>query len=447
MNRRHRHPTRLQARALPFGVVLAVGLAGCAEPGATPAASPPQGVAPDPPPPPAADRPDLVLVTIDTLRADRTSLLGHDAPTTPSLDALGARGWVFERAIAPAPWTLPSVTSTFTGLWPREHGVTARDRRLPEGVDTVAERLQRQGYETAFFGVNAAFVTGHGLPQGFETWQPATGKSAAQLNREIATFLAARTDPRPLFLAVHYFEPHCPYAPPKATRARFGIPPGPPDPVPPEALARLGDCYVVRDDAGAPSADRRAYLARYDGEVATADRAVGDLWRMVAPLDPSLVLLADHGEAFWEHGLHGHGAHLTQEQVHVPMLFVGPGVRPARIDRTVSTLWASQALLALGAGAPLPQPDGEVFSETRYAGRDAVAVFDGAAVQQRDLQTGRSWRVDLGADPGEERRLDPQRAFAARLDAHLARQPATPAAPQDVTDAEQQALQALGYQD
>lgn len=396
-------------------------------------------------PAPVATRPNLVLVTVDTLRADRTSLLGHKAPTTPVLKSLSAQSTVFAQAIAPAPWTLPSVASTWTGLWPREHGVTDRSRALPDGAETLAESLQTEGYETAFFGVNAAFVTGHGLDQGFETWQPSTGTAAAQLNRDIAAFLDARTDPRPLFIAVHYFEPHCPYTPPQSTRDRFAVGNGPPDPLPPGALEALGDCYVVRDDSGTPSSDRRLYLARYDGEVAAVDRALGDLWRLVSPLEPTLAVLADHGEAFWERGVHGHGTHLTQEQVHVPMLWSQPGATPAQITTPVSTLWATHALRALGQGRAAPPPTGLVVSETRYGGRDSLAIFGDDAAQHWDRASGETWRHDLRTDPGERTRLAPDPALRAVLEVYAARQPAVAPADQDLSPGEAEALKTLGY--
>ena len=392
-------------------------------------------------------RQNLVLVTVDTLRADRTSLLGHSAPTTPALEALGAQATVFFRAMAPAPWTLPSVASTWTGLWPREHGVTDRSKALPARAETLAEALQAEGYETAFFGVNAAFVTGHGLAQGFETWRPSTGTAAAQLNRDIAEFLSARTDTRPLFVAVHYFEPHCPYAPPLATASRFVVADGPEEPLPTGALEALGDCYVVRDDTGAPSSDRRLYRARYDGEVAAVDRAIGDLWRLVSDLDPALAVLADHGEAFWEHGVHGHGTQLTQEQVHVPLLWRVPGGEPAQVHAPVTTLWATQALLALGRGQAVPDPTGPVVSETRYGGRDALAVFSGDGVQHWDRAAGEAWRHDLLSDPGETTRLPPDPRLATLLEAHAAKAPAVPPDSQDLDAGEAAALEALGYRD
>ncbi len=394
--------------------------------------------------PAASARPNLVLVSIDTLRADRMSLYGYERPTTPELEALAEGARVFERASSPAPWTLPSVTSTLTGLLPAEHGVVDRSLELAPEVQTLAEALGELGYETALFGVNAVFETGHGLDQGFETWRPHKGTSGGQLNVEVREFLARRDEERPLFLVVHYFEPHCPYQAPRSLRGLWLPEGGEPEDLDAAVFEALGDCYRVQQD-GEAVRDQRVIRARYDQEVLVTDRLVGELWRMVEPLDPVLGLSADHGEAFWEHGVHGHGEQLFQEQTHVPMLLRAPGVAPERVGVPTSTVWLSQALLASGAGEDLPPYGQPVFTSTDYGSAPSRAVIVNDLEVIREMTSGEDRLYDLASDPGERSPQAPDPQLSGLLDALGLQAPIHPAVPRDQTEPEREGLRALGY--
>ena len=400
--------------------------------------------------PPTADVPDVVLVSVDTLRADRLSAWGYERDTSPNLDALAASALRFDRAVAPAPWTLPSVTSLFTGRMPSQHGVVSRDWSLSPSALTLAERAREAGYEAAFFGVNAAFVTGHGLDQGFETWQPFSGLSGRQLNRRVLDFLSARDDPRPLFLVVHYFEPHCRYNPPRDVADRYLPDPAThvPQPLDPADYESMGDCFRLQQPDGSPELDRAIYRARYDAEVREVDRLIGELWGAVAAREPWLGVVADHGEAFWEHGAHGHGSQLYDEQIRVPMLVRPPGgVSPVVVPHAVSTLWLTDAAAAAFTAQPAPPYPPVAFSETDYGGVSLRAAQSVHSKLIRDRSAGSDEGLDLADDPAERSPRSGDGAFAAlaaALDEQLAI-PAGIAESRDRGDGEAEKLRALGY--
>jgi len=429
-----------------MALLLLLALSGCTSP--TPA----------PPGPPEVERPqarddapDILIISVDTLRADRLSTWGYARDTSPNLDTLAASAIRFDRAVAPAPWTLPSVTSLFTGLMPTEHGVVSRDWQLPDARETLAERALAAGYETAFFGVNAAFVTGHGLSQGFETWRPHSGLSGRQLNREVLDFLASRADPRPLFLVVHYFEPHCRYNPPRDVADRYLPRAHAPVPLTRERYDAMGDCFKLQREDGTPELDLAIYRARYDAEVREVDRLIGELWGAVSHREPWLGVLADHGEAFWEHGAHGHGSQLYDEQIRVPMLVRPPGGTEARVEaHAISTLWLTAAADAVLAGRPAPDYPALAFSETDYGGAHLRAVVREHDKIIRDRSSGAALRFALQSDAGERSPVSDAGAFGvleAALETHLAGVEAGTAEPRERGAEEARQLEALGYQE
>jgi len=163
-----------------------------------------------------AVKPDIYLLLVDTLRADHLGLYGYERPTSPNLDRFADSATVFEDVVATAPWTLPSVGSVMTGTYPSAHGLRARVRvkgmtALRPGVKTLAEALAEEGYRTVSIISNPWLKAGaHGLSRGFEEVVTALSKSAAHLN-ELARKVVSKDDPRPLFLYVHYMDPHGPY--------------------------------------------------------------------------------------------------------------------------------------------------------------------------------------------------------------------------------------------
>ena len=248
---------------------------------------------------PAADRPhSILLVTVDTLRADRLGSYGDEAARTPAMDALASSGVLFERAYTPAPITLPAHTSMMTGLAPaRARRPRQRRLRARRGTPTLAEALRARGLRTAAFIGGFPLTRRFGLARGFDAYDDAMGKAPGRELRvrgapsADAVVASARgwltVQPGRVFVWVHLFDPHAPYEPPPAFRGS--------DP--------------------------------YRGEIAATDAALASLitaWN--ARPEPSLVALtADHGEAFGEHGEESHSLFVYDTTLRVPLLVRGPG--------------------------------------------------------------------------------------------------------------------------
>lgn len=393
--------------------------------------------------------PNLVLVTLDTVRADHLGCYGDRDAVTPSLDRLAAEGLRFSSASSAVPLTLPSHASILSGLLPPHHGL--RNNGLgayPEGTGTLATLLAGQGYRTgAFIG---AFVLDHrfGLNQGFETYDdeiprdPHAGVTleAERPGRDVmdrALAWLGLKDERPFFLWVHLYDAHAPYMPPAAWAARH---PGKP----------------------------------YDGEISEVDEQVG---RLLAELEKQgltgetvVAVAADHGEGLGEHGEITHGLLLYEPTIHVPLLVRAPGrLKPRVVDTPVSLVDLAPTLAGLlGKALPAPagrQLDGRDLSKPLLAGEDPPAtevyaesqypaIFGWsplAALRRRDLKyisAPNPELYDLSRDPGETANLVAQKAeasgFAARIAAIEAGAVATPLG--SAPDAETRArLASLGY--
>lgn len=278
-------------------------------------------------------RRSLVLITLDTTRADHLGAYGWKAARTPNLDALAARGTRFVRCDTAAPVTLPSHATILTGLYPPRTGV--RDNGtfvLADRVETVAERLAAQGYDTAAVVSAIVLARRHGLNQGFRLYDDdlgagyAAGTEVAERQAEPTTAAAlaaaARLKP-PFFLWVHYYDPHEEYRPP----TRFGA---------------------------AVSGPTRLY----DAEIASMDEQIGVLLAKL-PRDLDVVVVGDHGEMLGEHGELHHGLLLNRAARRVPLILAGPGVPAGRTEEClVRTADVAPTLLALAGVARPPGLDG-----------------------------------------------------------------------------------------
>jgi arylsulfatase A-like enzyme len=324
--------------------------------------------------------PNVILIVLDTVRADHLSLHGYGRNTTPNLARLAEQGARFDRARATAPWTLPSHASLFTGRWPHELDVERLDR-LDETSKTLAEFLGAQGYATAGFVANPLLCgSKSGLARGFDSywdypistaevlrasslgWLLAriavraggelrwcfTGdvagtvildyarKDAAALNGEFLDWLEENGH-RPYFAFLNYFDAHDPYLAP----AGFASPVAP-GPRSRSDFAMLRDWQRLDKDSLTP---REIQLAgdAYDNCIAALDHEVGKLvdeLRFRRQLDRTLLLItSDHGEQFGEHGTFGHGLSLHAQEVNVPLLAIAPGRIPAgRVVREAVSL-------------------------------------------------------------------------------------------------------------
>ncbi len=351
--------------------------------------------APSPPPPP----PDVVLVVVDTLRADHLALYGHGRATSPSLDALAADGVVYDRALAHAGWTLPSMASILTGRYPSEHQATRdpddvlRFNRLDEQLPTLASLLAERGYRTAAWVNNTYMAPEFALDKGFEIYDY-EGSGAFGGRDALATVESAlawlEASEQPAFAFIHLMEPHYPYLPPPHLRRRFT---GPEEP--PVELMFFSPTELATNARWTKrfSDEQRAWIERlYDEEVLAADEAIGRLTgglRAQGRWDRSvLAVTADHGEELWDHGAFEHGHALYGELIRVPLLLRAPGLEAGREARLVQHADLFQTLLALsGTPAPveahgldlrrLPEQDRPVLSEDCLYGPPRVALTHG----------------------------------------------------------------------
>ena len=276
-------------------------------------------------------RPNLLLVTIDTLRPDRLGCYGNSKIETPNLDGLARKGTLFENAVTPTPLTAPSHASIFTGLYPTVHKV--RDTGgfiLDSSHPTLAVILRQQGWDTAAF-VGASVLKKHfGFSQGFAVYDDemprpdphrVSGEYAERRAGEVvdrATHWLAGQSGRPFFLWVHVFDPHSPYDPPSPFREKY--------------RGRL-----------------------YDGEVAYADQQIGRLLAAVAgkPGKTLIAVLSDHGESLCEHGEYTHGVFLYDSTIRIAFLLAGPvipvGLRVKQQVRSIDLLPTALESLAIKA--------------------------------------------------------------------------------------------------
>jgi arylsulfatase A-like enzyme len=283
----------------------------------------------------------VILISIDTLRADHLGCYGYTGARTPNIDALAAEGALFENAATAAPLTLPAHSSIFTGRTPLRHGIVDNfGFRLPDGETTLAEKLNAHGFATGGFAGAFVLDSRFGVAQGFETYvdrfetpsESATGlggheRSADQVLPPALEWMAGQGE-RPFFAFVHFFDPHAPYDPPSAFLE-------------------------------APGSD----AARYDAEIAFVDSQVGKLVAFLKERglygDSLIVLLADHGESLGEHGESTHGLFVYDATIRVPLLVRGRGIVPGtRIGAQVRTIDVMPTVLELLGLTPGPEVEG-----------------------------------------------------------------------------------------
>jgi arylsulfatase A-like enzyme/Flp pilus assembly protein TadD len=377
------------------------------------------------PPPAQQPRPSVLLVTLDTTRADA---IGPDADgvDTPAFNSLAARGLRFRHAYATAPETLPSHASMMTGLYPAGHGVHENGRTVPASHPLAAERLKAGGYRTAAFVSAFVLARRFGLARGFDLYDDgladgAQERTARDTTDRALTFLSS-SSAQPLFLWVHYFDPHAPYEPPEPFAKQFAQRP-------------------------------------YHGEVAAMDRELGRLvqaFERHAPGPTAIVVAGDHGEGLGEHGELLHGHLLYQSTVRVPMTIVGPGVAPGVVDSPVSARRVFHTVLDLAgidpAGSLRRQPPSEVvlgeamkpFLE--YGWQPQVMAVEGSL---KVISAGTNEVYDLAADPDERKNLGSGANLTASvrkaLDDYPVPSPEAARVPEALSEEARRSLASLGY--
>ncbi len=409
----------------------------------------------------------VVLLVIDTLRADMIRCQNKGAPPTPNIDTLAADCVRFSHAMSPSPWTMPAMVSIMTGLAPEVHGALAKNSRVPDGLTTLAEHMKAAGYVTGASVNNPYLSAKHGMDAGFDefshyprnTRDTSLGTLILQRlfpnrYRNLATTditansaieFIERHSEKNFFLWTHIFDPHIAYGPPERFQPK-GTPSA-------RIGRRFGSVQEVRLGMLYPTAVEKEWIRKlYEGEVRYVDEAVGriiDALRAEGIYDDALiVLVSDHGEEFFEHGGIEHGHTLYDELLRVPLMVKLPGATEKRVvEEPVSTQRVMATILgACGIsapdGAPLSGPetlipsepveDSEDSEETEYEPvfgtgclyfepRESV-VLDGYKYI-RGLDTGTEVLYNLERDPGETKDAASEqtgrviRAKAA-LDAH-----------------------------
>ncbi|MGH0037861.1 MAG: sulfatase [Myxococcota bacterium] len=422
----------------------------------------------------SASRPDhVVLISIDTLRADHLGAYGHSRPTSPHLDRLAQGGAVFENAISPSPWTLPAHASLLTGLTPSGHGVRTPDQRLPDDVALLAESLSRAGFVTGAV-VNSRYLGRRfGFDRGFDHFEalPAPAGGAPSRVEEAALRWLERNAGAPRwFLFVHFYDVHSDYGAAPETEAIFV---GAGGSVVTGSTQEL--TAVRRGERALSAADLERLRGLYDAGIRQVDEAVGRLMEGLADRDllgrTGLVVTSDHGEEFLEHGGVLHGRTHYREVLRVPLIWHGPGVAPGvRIAAPVSLVDVVPTVLA-GLGVPLPAALDGVDLGPRLAGRPSgpnsrrFVVAEGDHGNEEpdvlrsirgprfalihDRRTQRAQLYDWTADPGEQRNRSEElpgvRDELARSLERATRDARRPTLGEPLTPEEQAELRALGY--
>lgn len=303
-------------------------------------------------------QPNVLLIGIETLRADHVGCLGYDRETTPTLDRLAQEGVLCARAMSTSAWTLPSVMSVMTSLNPNVHQTQTYKDRLPGEVTTLAEVLKANGYTTVGFVSNPVLDGKYGFSDGFDFYDDFTisldagldifAKHSETLNDqqivntgELVTQMAAhwlqRNQDEPFFMFVFYIDPHYDYVPPAPFDTMF-------DPGYAGDIDGRGIHKEPRHSQRPSDRDLQHLLALYDGEIRYTDGCVAELLRVFATsgvlVNTIVVLFGDHGDEFYEHGKTAHGRTLYDEIIHVPLIFREPGRFPPgkRINAVTSQI-------------------------------------------------------------------------------------------------------------
>ncbi|HUP50180.1 MAG TPA: sulfatase-like hydrolase/transferase [Thermoanaerobaculia bacterium] len=368
---------------------------------------------------PKARGANVLLVTLDTTRADHIGAYGYPGARTPNIDALAREGVLFEHCITPSAYTLPSHASIMTGLYPPAHGVRLNgDAALGDSQTTLAERLSADGYRTGAF-VGAFVLDGRwGLRQGFDHYDdhfqlgPDQRLDLARVQRPANQVVDAALQwldedrSKPFFAWLHFYDPHTPYEPPEPFKSQF---------------------------AG------RGPNAMYDGEIAFADSQVGRLlaWLREKGLAENTIVIvtSDHGEGLGSHGESEHGYYIYDYAVRVPLIIRGAGMAPARVTRQVRTIDLFPTILDLVSIGESAKVEGESLlplitgsepkERTRYAYSESMAtrlqygwsaLYSVRTNAHKYIAAPRSELYDLRDDPGETRnRLDDERRVVLQL--------------------------------
>jgi arylsulfatase A-like enzyme len=293
----------------------------------------------------------LILISIDTLRADRVGCYGYARGTSPAIDSLAARGALFQNVVAECSWTLPSHVTMLSGVPPSTHGANGPQSAPGPETRLLAEILREAGYRTIALTDGGYLSAANGLARGFEVFIQRR-RGLPKILRDAREHLGRLRPDEPYFLFLHTYDVHCPYTPSEPYASQFAST----DAESIETEDRCGDSHF---NAMTLSEGQVRYLSdRYDASIREADAHLGEFFAFLdstGRLDNTvLVVTSDHGEEFWEHGRIGHKGTLYREVLMVPLVVSGPDVRPARVDAQVGLVDLAPTLLDL-LGLPIPE--------------------------------------------------------------------------------------------
>lgn len=414
-----------------------------------------------------AARPNVLLVSIDSLRADHLGAYGYPRDTSPTIDALARQGVVFEWAISSAPWTIPAHATMLTGLPPEVHGVNSFRQRLAPEAYTLAEALQQAGYATAAFVSGPTVMAQYGFDQGFAFYdesmaEPDRARSSRGITSPgLVTLVGDHLErwhaagrQAPFFVFLHMWDVHYDYAPPAPYDRMFD-----PD--------YAGDVNAndfernARLNARMDPRDLQHVIALYDGEIRFTDEHLGRIVAQLAAfgvLDDTIVAVtSDHGDEFFEHGMKGHAKTLYDEVLHVPLVVRYPRriAFGQRVAQQVRLMDLPPTILGL-AGVPVPEQLGNRDMAEEHRSADLTSSIAGRGARrpvpalpafsrntvflsvQESVRTpaaklirrtqpragkDETYLFDLVTDAAEQKNLagaDPAPPFAAGLDQSLA---------------------------
>jgi len=391
-------------------------------------------------PPGDPARPDVVLVSIDTLRADHLSSYGYSRPTSPFLDRLAAEGTRFANARSASPWTLPAHCTLLSGQLPSTHKVVEDTLSLDPRTPVLPELFRAQGWATGGFVASLYVSRVFGFDRGFERFEDfGVHSEAKNLGGEVhasqvvdaaLAWWKQQQPGRPVFLFVHVYDVHYNYDPPPPYDTMFDRAPRPSDP------RYRSYAFFKQHPLDEEQLDHQ--IAQYDEAIRYVDDQLArlDAALRAAGRRPRWVVLADHGEEFGERGSWGHAHTLYAEQLHVPLIVAGPGVERGRVvvepvgnhdvaPTVAGWIGAASGLLADGrdlasvlhGGAP---PARSFPAETSRFTTNRVSLLEGPLRLDWDLAADRAELFEPPTDPHERRDLAEQRPDdVARLKARL----------------------------
>ncbi|MDP6931645.1 MAG: sulfatase [Myxococcota bacterium] len=370
---------------------------------------------------PAGDegRPDIIFVSIDTLRADHLSTYGYERPTSPFFDQLAHDGTRFEQARSSSPWTLPAHTTMFTGLLPSSHQVVDDNLRLDESIPVLAETMSEAGYRTGGFVSTLYVSTLFGFERGFENFEDfGIHTEKKNLRGEVVaedvvdsalSWWQKQPAGEPVFLFLHLYDVHYTYDPPAPFETLFDRAPDDDD--------RRYKNYFHFLKKPLDSEEFEHQIAQYDEAIRYVDTQLQrlDAAARTAERGVRWVITSDHGEEFGERGSWGHAHTLYAEQLHIPLIVSGPGLPEARVVEgsvgshdlapTIAS-WADSEMTGDGMdlGGPLdgnPIADRPLVAETTRFSTNRLSILEDGLRLEWDLKHRKRQLYDVREDPGE----------------------------------------------